>query len=67
VQGPTIADHAMSMLLAHTRGLKRFFSGQSEEEWRRNGEGLTELQDMTAVVIGVASGRRSPNALTRSE
>ncbi|MBM3774860.1 MAG: D-2-hydroxyacid dehydrogenase [Acidobacteria bacterium] len=53
VQGPTIADHAMSMLLAHTRGLKRFFSEQLREEWSRNGEGLTELQDMTAVVIGV--------------
>jgi phosphoglycerate dehydrogenase-like enzyme len=53
VQGPTIADHAMSMLLAHTRGLKRLFTEQAREEWTRDGEGLTELQDMTAVVIGV--------------
>lgn len=53
VQGPTIADHAMSMLLAHTRGMKRFFSDQTKEDWGRDGEGLTELQDMTAVVIGV--------------
>jgi phosphoglycerate dehydrogenase-like enzyme len=53
VQGPTIADHAMSMLLAHTRNLKRFFGEQTKEEWSRNGEGMTELQDMTAVVIGV--------------
>jgi phosphoglycerate dehydrogenase-like enzyme len=43
----------MSMLLAHTRGLKRFFTEQTREEWSRNGQGLTELQDMTAVVIGV--------------
>ncbi|MCI0366141.1 MAG: D-2-hydroxyacid dehydrogenase [Phycisphaerales bacterium] len=53
VQGPTIADHAMSMLLAHTRGLRRFFNDQTKEEWSRDGGGLTELQDMTAVVIGV--------------
>jgi hypothetical protein len=35
VQGPTIADHAMSMPLAPTRGLKRFFVEQSREEWSR--------------------------------
>ncbi|MGH9672269.1 MAG: D-2-hydroxyacid dehydrogenase [Bryobacteraceae bacterium] len=53
VQGPTIADHAMALLLALTRDLHRFYQERSREEWNRAGEGLTELQDMTAVVIGV--------------
>lgn len=55
-QGPTIADHAMAMLLAHTRGLVRFIPGRTSEEWARgpaDTEGMTELPGMTAVVIGV--------------
>ena len=43
VQGPNIADHALAMFLALTRGLNVF----------REGHELLELQDMTAVVIGV--------------
>ena len=53
VQGPTIADHALGLLLALTRGLNRYISGRTKEEWNRSPEGLTELKDMTAVVIGV--------------
>ncbi|MGH9720763.1 MAG: D-2-hydroxyacid dehydrogenase [Bryobacteraceae bacterium] len=53
VQGPNIADHAMAMLLALTRGLNRYIPGKVKEEWDRGGEGLQELQDMTAVIIGV--------------
>jgi phosphoglycerate dehydrogenase-like enzyme len=55
-QGPTIADHAMAMLLAHTRGLLRYIPGRTEEDWARgpgDSEGMTELPGMTAVVIGV--------------
>lgn len=54
-QGPTIADHAMAMLLAHTRGLVRYIPGRADEEWGRGpGEtvDMTELPGMTAVVIG---------------
>jgi phosphoglycerate dehydrogenase-like enzyme len=53
VQGPTIADHAMAMLLAFTRGLHRYIPGRTKEQWERSGEGLNELGGMTAVVIGV--------------
>ena len=53
VQGPNIADHAMSMLLALTRGLNQYISERGKEEWDRGNRGLTELQDMTAVIIGV--------------
>lgn len=53
VQGPTIADHAFGMLLALTRGLNRYITARTREEWSRDERGLTELQDMTAVVIGV--------------
>ena len=53
VQGPNIADHAMALLLALTRGLNTFFTEKEKEHWDREGRELLELQDMTAVVIGV--------------
>jgi D-2-hydroxyacid dehydrogenase (NADP+) len=53
VQGPNIADHAMALLLALTRGLNTFFTEKEKEHWGREGHELLELQDMTAVVIGV--------------
>jgi phosphoglycerate dehydrogenase-like enzyme len=53
VQGPNIADHAMAMLLALTRGLNLAFTDKGKEYWNRDGHEPLELQDMTAVVIGV--------------
>src|SRR5712692_4315021 len=53
VQGPNIADHAMALLLALTRGLNDSFTDKGKEVWNREGHELYELQDMTAVVIGV--------------
>jgi len=53
VQGPNIADHAMAMLLALTRGLNLAFMDKGKEYWNRDGHEPLELQDMTAVVIGV--------------
>jgi D-2-hydroxyacid dehydrogenase (NADP+) len=53
VQGPNIADHAMALLLALTRGLNTFFADKEKEQSNREGHELLELQDMTAVVIGV--------------
>ena len=56
VQGPTIADHAMAMLLALTRGMTGYIAKREKQEWKRSREDtahLTELADMTAVVIGV--------------
>jgi phosphoglycerate dehydrogenase-like enzyme len=53
VQGPNIADHAMALLLAMTRGLTRFSEDKRKETWNREGYDLLELQNMTAVVIGV--------------
>ena len=52
VQGPTIADHAMGMLLAFTRGLAHYIPARTKEEWDRSPEGLIELEGKTAVVIG---------------
>jgi phosphoglycerate dehydrogenase-like enzyme len=43
----------MAMLLALTRGLNRFFDNQRKDLWNREGHQLLELQDMTAVVIGM--------------
>jgi len=53
VQGPNIADHAMALLLTLTRGLNDSFTDKGKEIWNREGHELFELQDMTAVVIGV--------------
>jgi phosphoglycerate dehydrogenase-like enzyme len=50
VQGPEIADHAMALLLAHTRGLTRYMR---QREWSgRTGVPLLELRGKKAVVIG---------------
>ena len=35
VQGPEIADHALAMLLAHTRKLPLYFGDRTTETWRR--------------------------------
>ncbi len=53
VQGPNIADHAMALLLSLTRGLNAFYADKEKEQYNREGHELLELQDMTAVVIGV--------------
>jgi phosphoglycerate dehydrogenase-like enzyme len=50
VQGPEIADHAMALLLAQTRGLTRYMR---QREWSgRTGVPLLELRGKKAVVIG---------------
>jgi phosphoglycerate dehydrogenase-like enzyme len=53
IQGPEIADHAMALLLALTRGLYRTIPNRTKEEWTPGGAGLIELQGKTAVIIGV--------------
>ena len=54
VQGPEIADHAMSMLLMLSRRLFIYYKNQEQELWRspRPYPGI-ELRGKTAVVIGV--------------
>lgn len=53
IQGPNIADHAMALLLALTRSLNRTIPAQARQEWTRGRHPLIELQDKTAVIIGV--------------
>ena len=53
VLGPEIADHAMAMLLAHTRDLLFYIEKRTKENWERRPERLIELRGKTAVVIGV--------------
>lgn len=53
IQGPEIADHAMAMLLALTRGLDQFIPLRMKHEWRRSGSGLIELNGKTALIIGL--------------
>lgn len=53
VQGPEIADHALAMLLALTRNIPKFIQMRESGKWVGGREGLLELKDKTAVVIGV--------------
>jgi phosphoglycerate dehydrogenase-like enzyme len=53
IQGPEIADHAFSFLLALTRGLYRTIPNRAKEEWGRGGYSAVELRGKTAVIIGV--------------
>jgi phosphoglycerate dehydrogenase-like enzyme len=53
VQGPEIADHALAMLLAHTRRLLTYFNDRTTETWRRGAFTGIELRGKQAVVIGL--------------
>ncbi len=53
VQGPEIADHAMAMLLAHTRRLPLYFGDRTSETWRREAFTGIELRGKQAVIIGL--------------
>lgn len=54
VHGPAIADHAMSMLLAHTRGLRDWFGAMDERAWNRGrAQEMTALRGRTMLVVGM--------------
>ena len=55
IQGPNIADHAMALLLALTRGLYQAIPLRTREEWLRGEYPFTtiELSNKTAVIIGL--------------
>ena len=53
VQGPEIADHAMALLLAHTRFLPTFLRRQADESWQGRPYTLVELDGKSALVIGM--------------
>ena len=53
VQGPEIADHAMAMLLALTRGLPEFLAHKLKEDWKPQNYSGIELNGRTAVVVGL--------------
>ena len=53
VQGPEIADHAMALLLAHTRFLPTYMRRQSEENWQSRPYTLVELNGKNALVVGM--------------
>ena len=53
VQGPEIADHAMAMLLAHTRFLPTYMQRQADENWQARPYTLVELNGKNALVVGM--------------
>ncbi len=53
VQGPEIADHALAMLLALSRGLNKFIADDKQENWQPRPYKGIELNGRTAVIIGV--------------
>ncbi|MBM3784104.1 MAG: D-2-hydroxyacid dehydrogenase [Acidobacteria bacterium] len=52
VQGPEIADHALAMLLALTRGLHTFIDHRLSEKWQPRPYPGIELSGRNGVVIG---------------
>ena len=64
LQGPEIADHAFAMLLALTRQIPKFIANGRKELWQGGNQGLLELKDRTAVVVGV--GGIGQNIATRA-
>ncbi|HXK01113.1 MAG TPA: D-2-hydroxyacid dehydrogenase [Verrucomicrobiae bacterium] len=52
LQGPEIADHALGLLLALTRGIAIAARGGSEE-WNQRNYHPIELRGKTAVIVGV--------------
>ncbi|MBI1788063.1 MAG: D-2-hydroxyacid dehydrogenase [Acidobacteria bacterium] len=53
LQGPNIADHALSMLLALTRELHLLIPDRTKEEWNKTRWKPIELRGKTAVILGV--------------
>ena len=53
VQGPEIADHAMALLLAHTRFLPTYMQRQADENWQGRPYTLVELNGKNALVVGM--------------
>lgn len=53
VQGPEIADHAMSMLLALSRDIDRFLADKRVQRWQPRPYSGIELNGRTAVIVGV--------------
>lgn len=56
VHGPAIADHAMAMLLQHTRNLRYYSEKQSEGVWRDEGDTprpSSALAGKTMLVVGL--------------
>ena len=52
LQGPEIADHALGLLLALTRGIATAARGGSED-WNQKNYNPIELRGKTAVIVGV--------------
>jgi phosphoglycerate dehydrogenase-like enzyme len=52
VQGPEIADHAMAMLLAHTRRLLHYQNLKAKSTWQGGNFTGIELNTKNAVIIG---------------
>lgn len=53
LQGPNIADHAVSLLLALTRDLYLAIPDRAKEEWNRREYSPIELRGKTAVIVGL--------------
>jgi phosphoglycerate dehydrogenase-like enzyme len=58
LQGPNIADHAFSLLLALTRDLYKIIPNRTQEQWRRGEYHPIELRGKTAVIVGVGGIRQ---------
>jgi D-3-phosphoglycerate dehydrogenase len=60
-----VSDHAIGMLLAHTRGIARLSSEVKTNGWRTDGSELSRMPDLTVAVLGYGRiGRETARKLT---
>ncbi len=56
MSSPVIAEHAVALMLALTRGLPRFAAAMTEGSWARDGSGtsgMTDIAGKTMLVLGL--------------
>lgn len=55
VHGPTVADHAMALLLALSRGLPEAYENRRRKKWEAKASSIVNLEGKTAGLLGLGA------------
>ena len=55
VHGPTVADHAMALLLALARGFPEAYENRLRKKWEAKGSSIVNLNGKTAGLLGLGA------------